>query len=103
MKLDRIVLENFGVYARQKFQFDCAPLVLMYGPNESGKTTTLNGLRHAMFGFPSRTPYLTGKPMSAEVFGKLADGSVFQFSRKKARKDEVSGKHGAKRLEAEDR
>ena len=28
MKLDRIVLENFGVYARQKFQFDCAPLVL---------------------------------------------------------------------------
>ena len=102
MKLDRIVLENFGVYARQKFQFDGAPLVLVYGPNESGKTTALNGLRHAMFGFPTRTPYLTGKPMSAEVLGKLADGSVFQFSRKKARKDEVSGKHGPRRLEAED-
>jgi uncharacterized protein YhaN len=102
MKLDRIILENFGVYARQKFQFDGAPLVLVYGPNESGKTTALNGLRHAMFGFPSRTPYLTGKTMSAEVFGKLADGSVFQFSRKKARKDEVSGKHGPRRLAAED-
>lgn len=102
MKLDRITLENFGVYARQKFQFDGAPLVLVYGPNESGKTTALNGLRHAMFGFPSRTPYLTGKPMSAEVSGKLADGSIFQFSRKKARKDEVSGKHGPRRLEAED-
>lgn len=102
MKLDRIVLENFGVYARQKFQFDGAPLVLVYGPNESGKTTALNGLRHAMFGFPSRNPYLTGKPMAAEVFGTLADGSVFQFSRKKARKDEVSGKHGPRRLEAED-
>lgn len=102
MKLDRIVLENFGIYTRQKFQFDGAPLVLVYGPNESGKTTALNGLRHAMFGFPSRNPYLTGKPMSAEVFGTLADGSVFQFSRKKARKDEVSGKHGPRRLEAED-
>ena len=102
MKLDRIILENFGVYARQKFQFDSAPLVLVYGPNESGKTTALNGLRQAMFGFPSRNNYLTGKPMSAEVFGKLADGSVFQFSRKKARKDEVSGKHGSRRLEAED-
>ncbi len=102
MKLDRIVLENFGVYARQKFQFDYAPLVLVYGPNESGKTTALNGLRHSMFGFPLRNPYLTGKPMSAEVFGKLADGSTFQFSRKKARKDEVAGKHGSRRLEAED-
>lgn len=102
MKLDRIILENFGVYARQKFQFDSAPLVLVYGPNESGKTTALNGLRNAMFGFPARTPYLTGKTMSAEVFGQLADGSTFQFSRKKARKDEVSGKHGPRRLEADD-
>ena len=102
MKLDRIILENFGVYARQKFEFDSAPLVLVYGPNESGKTTALNGLRSAMFGFPSRTPYLTGKPMSAEVHGSLADGSAFQFSRKKARKDEIAGKHGARRLDADD-
>ncbi len=102
MKLDRVILENFGVYTRQKFDFDGAPLVLVYGPNESGKTTALNGLRHALFGFPLRTPYLTGKQMAAEVFGKLADGSVFQFARKKARKDEVSGKHGPRRLEADD-
>lgn len=102
MKLDRIVLENFGVYARQKFQFDSAPLVLVYGPNESGKTTALNGLRAAMFGFPSRTPYLTGKPMAAEVHGALSDGSTFQFTRKKARKDEINGKHGARRLDADD-
>ena len=102
MKLDRIVLENFGVYTRQTFQFDAAPLVLVYGPNESGKTTALNGLRAAMFGFPTRTPYLTGKSMAAEVHGILADGSAFHFLRKKARKDEVSGKHGTRRLDGDD-
>ncbi len=102
MRLNRIVLENFGVYARQKFQFDGAPLVLVYGPNESGKTTALNGLRSAMFGFPVRTPYLTGKSMSAEVLGSLADGTPFQFTRKKARKDEVIGKLGTRRITADE-
>ncbi len=98
MRLHHVVLENFGVYSRQKLEFDGAPLVLVYGPNESGKTTALNGLRSAMFGFPVRTPYLTGKTMSAEVVGRLADGTQFQFTRKKARKDDVVGKLGARRL-----
>ncbi len=102
MKLDRIILENFGVYSRRTFQFDAAPLVLVYGPNESGKTTALNGLRAAMFGFPIRTPYLTGKSMAAEVHGSLADGSAFQFLRKKGRKDEVTGKLGTRRLDGDD-
>lgn len=97
-----MLLENFGIYARQKFDFDQAPLVLVYGPNESGKTTTLNGLRNALFGFPTRSGYLTGKPMSAEVVGRLADGTTLQFSRKKARKDEVVGKCGARRLTGEE-
>ncbi len=102
MKLDRVVLENFGIYSRQSFDFDGAPLVLVYGSNESGKTTALNGLRQAMFGFPMKTPYLVGKTMAAEVHGTLMDGSAFQFSRKKGRKDEVAGKHGMRRLDAED-
>jgi uncharacterized protein YhaN len=102
MRLDRIHLENFGIYTRQKFQFDSAPLILIYGPNESGKTTALNGLRSAMFGFPSRSAYLTGKPMAAEVAGRLADGTEFEFTRRKARKDELAGKIGKRRIAGEE-
>jgi len=91
MKLDRVTLENFGIYTRKVFEFDAAPLVLIYGPNESGKTTALNGLRQALFGFKSRTPYLTGRSMSAEVAGVLANGKRLEFSRRKSKQDEVIG------------
>ena len=51
MKIDQVILENFGMYARKVLDFHSAPLVLIYGSNESGKTTALNGLRQALFGF----------------------------------------------------
>lgn len=102
MKLTRIILENFGVYTRQRFDFDDAPLILVYGPNESGKTTALNGLRGALFGFPHRSVYLTGKTMTAEVFATMADGSALQFARKKGKKDDINGKLGGRRLSADE-
>jgi uncharacterized protein YhaN len=91
MKLDCVTLENFGIYTRKVFQFDAAPLVLIYGPNESGKTTALNGLRQALFGFKARTPYLTGRAMIAEVAGVLANGQRVAFKRRKSRQDDVAG------------
>ncbi len=91
MKIERVTLENFGIYTRKVLTFDAAPLVLIYGPNESGKTTALNGLRQALFGFEMRTPYLTGRTMSAEVSGRLANDNLIEFSRRKSKQDEVIG------------
>ncbi|MGN6136209.1 MAG: AAA family ATPase [Aureliella sp.] len=87
MKIDSILLENFGIYGGKRFRFDGQPLVLIYGANESGKTTALNGLRQALFGFPHTTPYLTGKPMSAEGIVTLSDGRSVRFTRQKKRSD----------------
>lgn len=90
MKIDSILLENFGLYGNRRFRFDGQPLVLIYGGNETGKTTALNGLRQALFGFPHNSAYLTGKPMSAEATVTLRDGRQVRFSRQKRRNDGFS-------------
>src|SRR6187551_3628888 len=87
MKIQTVLLENFGLFGGRRYRFDGQPLVLIYGANESGKTTTLNGLRQALFGFPHKSAYLTGKPMSAEVTVTLRDGRTVRFSRQKKRND----------------
>ncbi len=103
MKIEQIILENFGMYARKTFRFDAAPLVLIYGPNESGKTTALNGIRQALCGFRPRTPYLlAGRPMSAELTARLSDGRQLQFLRRKGRQDEITGSIDARRLQLEE-
>lgn len=83
MKIESIRLENFGIYGSKLFRFDGQPLVLIYGANETGKTTALNGLRQAMFGFPRQSAYITGKTMGAEATLTLADGRSVQFARQK--------------------
>lgn len=87
MKIDSVLLENFGLFGGRRYRFDGQPLVLIYGANESGKTTTLNGLRQALFGFPHNSAYITGKPMSAEVSVTLSDGRLVRFTRQKKRND----------------
>ena len=87
MKIESIVLENFGLYGCKRFSFDGQPLVLIYGPNESGKTTALNGLRQALFGFPHNSAYLTGSLMSADVTVSLSDNRMVRYTRRKKRAD----------------
>ncbi|MCA9193303.1 MAG: AAA family ATPase [Planctomycetales bacterium] len=102
MKLNRITLRNFGIYVQREFHFESAPLVVIYGANEAGKTTALNGIRQSLFGFRTRTPYLTGRPMSATVSARMADGRELEFTRKKARQDELSGSCDGRKLGPDD-
>lgn len=101
MHLEQVQLENFGIYHRHTLDLGKSDLILLYGPNESGKTTALNGLRQALFGFRSRTPYLTaGKTMTAEVHARMADGKKLKFTRRKSRQDEVEGLLDGKTIDA---
>lgn len=102
MKIQRITLENFGIYKQKHFEFDDHPFVLIFGPNEAGKTTTLNGLRQAIFGFRARNPYLTGAPMSAEVVATLLDGRTLEFVRRKGRPDSIMGTLDSRQLADDD-
>ncbi len=89
MKLKSIVLEHYGIYARRQFDFDAAPFVLIYGGNESGKTTALNGIRQALFGFPVRTPYRISGQMQASVTASLDDARQLEFVRRKGRSNQL--------------
>ncbi len=101
MHLDRVQLDNFGIYHQHTLDFGQSDLILLYGPNESGKTTSLNGLRQALFGFKQRSPYLTaGKTMQAAVAARLSNGKSLRFSRRKGRQDEIDGSLDGKSLDA---
>lgn len=90
MRIENITLENFGVFRHRSFELRSAPLVVLYGANEAGKTTALNGIRQALFGFkPSNNKYLTGQTMQASVDLTLQDGRELTFQRTKGRKDQI--------------
>lgn len=56
MRLRSLHLSAFGPFTDKVLQFrEDAGLHLIYGPNESGKTSSLRGLKHMLFGFPPRT------------------------------------------------
>ena len=54
MKIERIELDGFGHFASYSLGPFDAPLTLLHGPNEAGKSTLLAAIRAILFGFPSR-------------------------------------------------
>jgi len=61
MKIKRISLsanEYYGHFSGRDIEFDTENLVVVYGPNESGKSTFLNLVRDLLFGIKPKTDYL---------------------------------------------
>ena len=57
MRFDRLELHRFGHFEELAIGFGEAPLHVIYGRNEAGKTTLLAALRDVLFGVPPRSPY----------------------------------------------
>ena len=60
MKIKRILLstdEYYGHFSGRDFEFDTENLVVVHGPNESGKSTFLNLVRDLLFGIKQKTGY----------------------------------------------
>lgn len=53
MRLVRGTISDFGVCHEQQLSFD-APLTIVYGPNEAGKSTWLAFVRYMLFGYAPR-------------------------------------------------
>ncbi|MCC9609352.1 AAA family ATPase [Blastopirellula sp. JC732] len=92
MKIQAIQSENFGVFADRRFDFGDR-LQIIYGPNEAGKSTLLQLIREAIFGFKVRNPYAFGDSgkMAVEVGASLADDRELQFRRTKSTKSALTG------------
>src|SRR3712207_4954461 len=59
MRFERLHLERYGAFEDTTFDFSGADvrLLIVYGPNEAGKSTVLAGIGDLLFGIPARTPY----------------------------------------------
>lgn len=54
MKIERIELDGFGHFSGYSPGSFDAPLTVLHGPNEAGKSTLLAAIRAILFGFPLR-------------------------------------------------
>ncbi|MGK7867323.1 AAA family ATPase [Falsiroseomonas sp. E2-1-a20] len=91
MRLLRLELLRYGHLTDARLDFPPeAPLVVVLGANEAGKSTALSAIGDALFGFPQRSPYAflhdtAQLRLGFEVAGQ--DGSRAAFIRRKGRKD----------------
>lgn len=97
MRLRELQIENFGIHQARQWPLAAAVQVI-YGPNEAGKSTLLQLLRHLLFGIHTQTPYLKCSaegPLAARVEFELGDGRTGWFRRQKSNPDKLTGKTSA--------
>ncbi len=94
MRIDKLKLTNYGVFKNSSFDFNKSPFVLVYGPNEAGKSTLLQSLRESLFGM-STSSEITGPRTLAEVSATFANGEEIHYRRRRGRKDLVEGEYGS--------
>jgi len=94
MKIKQLDLKAFGPFTDRTLQFnsDRPGLHIIFGPNETGKSSALRALKALLYGFPERTPdnflhandqLLLGGALQDE------DGREISFLRRKRRKTDI--------------
>lgn len=89
MKFERLSLEKYGaIFEREISLDDKAGLVIIFGPNEAGKSTLLCAIRDLLFGVPHTSPHGTifgNNSMRISGNLRLGDGSLLSLRRRKGR------------------
>ena len=98
MRLERLDLAPYGRFADRSLAFSpSAELHIVFGANESGKTTTLSAVRDLLYGFPTQTTFgFAHDPRLLRVGGvfRLADGARLDVRRRKGNKDTLLDAEG---------
>ncbi|WP_262392963.1 ATP-binding protein [Sporolactobacillus inulinus] len=76
MKLNALTIRRFGRFERKQITLPDTPLVMIYGENESGKSTMMAFIVHQLFGFSGKKPLSNGK--GTAIHKRLADQSLLQ-------------------------
>ncbi len=89
MKIERIDLRRYGHFNGQHLDFSShsGKLVIVLGPNEAGKTMTLNAIRHWLYGFPKHMggeSHLHGNEVM--VGGRLVNSTTIECLRTRKNK-----------------
>ncbi|WP_254900975.1 YhaN family protein [Maritimibacter sp. HL-12] len=102
MRLRQLNLELFGGFTGQTFDFGpgrgdgASDFHIIVGPNEAGKTTTMEGYLRLLYGFPHREPYdFLHQRKNLRVSGLLnIDGTETEFTRLPTRDPSLRDAHG---------
>ncbi|MFT7440208.1 MAG: hypothetical protein ACI83E_001701, partial [Sulfitobacter sp.] len=88
MRLRQLDLDAFGHFTDRKIDFGEAPaggsdFHIVFGPNEAGKTTLMEGYLRLLFGFPKNDPYaFKHQRANLRVGGVVEiDGTAHSFTR----------------------
>lgn len=106
MRLRHLTLERFGHFTGHALDFGevgARPdFHIIYGPNEAGKTTTMEAALRLFYGFPHREPYAFKHPRAnLSVSGVLEiDGTPRAFTRLPKRSGDLLDKAGTALPEA---
>ena len=89
MRIERLALSPYGRFESRTLQLKPdAPLHVVLGPNEAGKSTALCAIGDWLYGFPLKTDYgYLFDQTTLRVGGALrfSDGSLFEARRRKGR------------------
>ena len=98
MKVNQFILERFGNLTNQLFDFNKGEgIQVLYGPNEAGKSTVLQGLKDVLFGIDPRSPYNflhDYKEMLLSATIENAVGQSVSFQRRKGTKNTLLSSDG---------
>jgi uncharacterized protein YhaN len=95
MRIKKFVLERYGQFTDQPFEFPETPGIhLIFGPNEAGKSTVLEGLRDVLFGIHNRSTFnfRHGYP-DMRLFAEIenSSGEALAFYRRKGNSNTILG------------
>ena len=100
MRVKQFSLDLFGHFSGKIFDFGKAEagrsdFHVIYGPNEAGKTTTMEAFMRLLYGFPHREPYdFMHQRKNLQVSGVLEiDGMPIRLSRLSARTGSLRDQH----------
>jgi len=89
MRFDQLVMQKYGAYTNMSVELGSGPgLVVVYGPNEAGKSTWLEAISDFLFGIPAKTARgsVHGyKGMSLEASIRFSDGAPKALTRNKGK------------------
>lgn len=99
MRIARLHLRAYGHFTEFSLDFGTAPgLHMIYGDNESGKTTTLRALSSALFGYPHRAVDAFKHNVNDIAVGAdlvADDGRALSFLRSRTGRNKLTGGGGA--------
>ncbi|WP_333832358.1 AAA family ATPase [Rubrimonas sp.] len=97
MRIARLDLIRYGPFEEVSLDIPDAPLVVIHGPNEAGKSSALAAVADLLFGFPHESPATFRFPGPKLLLGArlvARDGAEIEIRRRKGRGDTLSDADG---------